>query len=267
MGGEREVRGEMARVSDNPFGLAGYSSSTYGDRFADVYDDWYSDLGDADFIDAIIRSLPTTECDILELGVGTGRLLDALAHRRAPLNDRMVGVDTSGAMLERATARPRLSRVTLNIGDFSQSLPQGPFDVVFCGYNTFFNLPDEAAMSRTLSLVASVLRPDGLFAIDVVVTRGDAADDVSLREITADRVVLSVSRHDPDHGRIIGQFVEFTNGSPVVLRPWSVRYVSPGALDDLARHAGLLLVERSADGRGAPFSEDSARHVSVYRRA
>ena len=28
-------------MSDNPFGLAGYTPSSYGDAFADVYDEWY----------------------------------------------------------------------------------------------------------------------------------------------------------------------------------------------------------------------------------
>ena len=267
MGGGGGVRGGIARVTENPFGLDGYSNSSYGDAFADVYDKWYADLGDLDFIDAITRAMPATGCDVLELGVGTGRLLQALRERRLPLADRLSGMDTSARMLERASARAALADASLTVSDFSLALPPGPFDVVFCGYNTFFNLPNEDSMSRALSLIASVLRPDGMFALDVVVARSDATDHVSVRDITSDHVVLSVSRHDPEQGRIVGQFVEMTHGSPLVLRPWSVRYVSPTRLDDLARNAGLVLSERWSDGRGALFTAESARHVSFYRRA
>ncbi|MEY4009697.1 MAG: hypothetical protein RLZZ93_389, partial [Actinomycetota bacterium] len=45
-------------MSANVFGMPGYTPETYGDSFADVYDEWYGDLADHDFVDALVRNLP-----------------------------------------------------------------------------------------------------------------------------------------------------------------------------------------------------------------
>ena len=252
-------------VSDNPFGLHGYTSSTYGDAFADVYDEWYGSLGDLDFVDALVRNLPAGRADILELGVGTGRLLDRLVSAREGISDRLTGIDTSAAMIDRARSLDSLASADLRIGDFSDSLPPGEYDLVFCGYNTFFNLADSEAMTRALVLVRSVLRGGGRLVIDAFVPGADTGGDrVTIRTVTTDSVVLNVSRHDETEQRIVGQFVELTNGAPVRLRPWAVRYLMPHELDSLAERAGLRLLERHADGATGAFTPESRRHVSVY---
>lgn len=252
-------------MSDNPFGLHGYTPSSYGDAFADVYDEWYRSLGDHDLVDALARHLPLRPADILELGVGTGRLLDRLATARVGTADRLTGVDSSAAMIERARTVASLASAELLIGDFSESLPGGEYDLVFCGYNTFFNLADTGAMTRCLVLVRSVLRDGGRLVIDAFVPGADTGgDSVSIRSITTDSVVLNVSRHDETEQRIVGQFVELVNGSPVRLRPWAVRYLLPHELDALTGRAGLRLLERHADGGSTAFTPESRRHVSVY---
>lgn len=252
-------------MSDNPFGLAGYTPSSYGDAFADVYDEWYATLGDHDLVDALQRHLPPGPADVLELGVGTGRLLDRLVAARGGITDRLTGIDSSAAMIERARDVTSLSGADLHVGDFSESLPAGEFDLVFCGWNTFFNLPDTGAMTRSLVLVRSVLRDEGRLVIDAFVPGTDTGGDrVSVRSISTDSVVLNVSRHDEAEQRIVGQFVELTDGSTVRLRPWVVRYLLPRELDAIAAEAGLRLLERHADGGSEAFTPESRRHVSVY---
>ena len=54
----------------------GYTSATYGDAFADVYDDWYGDLADRDATITTVAALTPAGGRVLELGVGTGRLAD-----------------------------------------------------------------------------------------------------------------------------------------------------------------------------------------------
>ena len=260
------------RVNSDPrhhFGLEGYSASTYGDSFADVYDDWYGSLGDDDFVESIVRDLPATPVRVLELGVGTGRLIaQYLAARAASaptVADTIVGVDSSQAMIDRAAQREFPNHVTLATADFTQSLPDGPFDVVFVGYNTLFNVADADALQSCLRLVAERLTPTGQFVVDVVhPTNDDDADHVSVRHMKTNEVVLSVSSHDPDAQRITGQFIQFTHGNAVTLRPWSVRYFSPAQLDAIAEAAGLHLVSRFSNGSGAEFTESSRRHISRY---
>lgn len=249
------------------FGLAGYSASTYGDSFADVYDDWYSSLNDDDFVESIVRGLPATPVRVLELGVGTGRLIAQLLAARPSTHDDIIGVDSSAAMITQASARQFPANVTLTTCDFTETLPDGPFDVIFVGYNTLFNVPDADGLQACLSLVAQRLSPVGQFIVDVVHPTNDESDDhVSVRHMTTGEVVLSVSSHDPDGQRIAGQFIQFTDGATVKLRPWSVRYFSPAQLDALAVASGLQLVSRHSDGNGASFTESSRRHISRYAK-
>ena len=96
-------------------------------------------------------------------------------------------------------------------------------------------------------------------------------DHVAVRTLTADRMVLEVTRHRAAEQSAEGQFVEFAGapGTPatVRLRPWAIRYATPAQLDAYAEAAGFELDRRWEDFAGAPFTVDSARHVSVFRRA
>lgn len=249
------------------YGIPGYGASTYGDGFADVYDDWYSDLNDGDFIHHVVSQLPNHPVTVLELGVGTGRLLAEFRALRQ-CNDRLIGIDSSLPMIDKLRARSDLQDVHITFGDFSQQLPDGPFDLIFVGYNTLFNLPDDDALRSCLSLVRDKLSPNGLFALDVVIPEpASTADVVSVKSLTNDSVTLSVSRHDHRSQRIIGQFVEITSASGVVLRPWSVRYWTPEQLDAHAVAAGLSLHSRFADGNRTAHDGENARHISTYIRA
>jgi SAM-dependent methyltransferase len=255
-------------TGDHLFGIPGYDAATYGESFADVYDDWYADLNDEDFIASVASALPARTANILELGVGTGRLIRQLRALRQDYNDTIIGVDTSEAMLAIARSADLGSATTLLNMDFSQSLPDGHFDAVFVGYNTFFNLPTTEAMRQCMNLVATRLTPEAFFHIDVVNPQPSGeSDHMRVRTMTTGEVVLSISRHDEVAQRIIGQFVQFTDGQQTRLRPYSVRYVNPQQLDDLAQSAGLQLVSRHADGNKTPIAPDSDRHVTRYTKA
>ena len=253
-------------AGDNPFGIPGYDATTYGESFADVYDEWYADLSDDDFIESVAAALPDRKARVLELGVGTGRLVRALRALR-PHHDTIIGIDTSEAMLNVARSVDLGSSTELLNMDFSVAMPDGPFDAIFVGYNTLFNLPNTEAIQKCLQLASSRLSSDAMLHIDVVnpIDAGER-DHLRIRTMTTGEVVLSISRHDVEEQRITGQFVQFINGQQARLRPYAVRYVNPQQLDELAHTAGLQLVTRHADGNGTPISHDSHRHVSRYTR-
>lgn len=254
--------------ADNVFGIKGYTASTYGDSFADVYDDWYADLDDGDFVVSIVRDLPDTPVRVLELGVGTGRLVHQLLALRPGMNDTIVGVDSSQAMLNMAARQDFPPTVTLSLADFSASLPDGPFDVIFVGYNTLFNLPHEEALRGCMQLVNERLSHNGHFYFDVVRPIGtDNAEHRRIRHMNADEVVISVSQHHHETQRITGRFIQFVRGGDVRIRPYSVRYFSPEQLDAMAHDAGLRLVSRTEDGDGTMFTADSPRHISKYAQS
>jgi SAM-dependent methyltransferase len=255
----------MDTASPNPFGIDGYSASTYGDAFADIYDEWYFNLRDNDFVESICATLPDSRLRVLELGVGTGRLIRQWLALRPHPSDLFIGVDSSDAMLAIARAQEFPPSVELELADFSQSLPTGPFDIIFVGYNTLFNLPNEEAIRSCFSQVASSLSPTGQFYIDAVIPRGDHAETVvENRTMPNGDIIESHSTHDPLEQRITGKFIHDVETATSITRPWSVRYFTPTQLDTYARDAHMTLVSRYADGVGTAFTSDSSRHISQY---
>lgn len=255
----------------------GFDASTYGDGWADVYDEWYPDLtGTDDAVAALDRLAgPRGAAPVLELGVGTGRLALPLAA----LGHDVRGIDASAAMLERLAAKPGAAAVAVALGDMADAeLPPRPDDpvpppgcaLVLAAYNTFLNLADEDAQRRCLRRSATLLAPGGRVAVEAYVPAepdGPAPQaHLSVRSLTADRLVLAADVVDPRHQTVRGQFVELS-ADGVRLRPFLVRYLHPAQLDDLAADAGLALEARWGDWTGTPFGPEHGTHVSIYRRA
>ena len=245
--------------------MHGYRSTSYGDGFADVYDEWYAEVTDVAATVRRVARLAGPGGRVLELGVGTGRLAVPMAEAGM----RVVGVDSSAAMLDRLAERDRAGAVEAVRGDMVDDLPDGPFDACLVAYNTIFNLLDPAGQRRCFAEVAARLAPGGAFVVEAIVPDPDveAGSRVDVRSMSADRVVLSIVAHEPGALRSSGEFVEMTESGGVRLRPWSIRWASPAELDEMATAAGLELVDRSADMAGAPFDASADRHVSTYRLA
>jgi SAM-dependent methyltransferase len=246
--------------------MDGYDRSTYGDAFADVYDEWYADVSDvaATVADLIELAGPGP---VLELGVGTGRIAVPLAEAGLATGIEVVGLDSSAAMLARLAWRDPAGLVTEVLGDMAGELPPGPFTLVFAAYNTLFNLTGEGQQAACFAAAASRLAPGGRFVIEVFVPDPPDApgEAIRVRSLTVDRVVLSISVDQPDRQMAEGQFVEITESGGVRLRPWSVRYSTPEQLDAHADAAGFELESRWESFGGVEFHADSPRHVSVYR--
>ena len=273
--------------------MEGYGSASYGDAFADVYDEWYPasrQTGDA--VEALARLAGPGP--VLELGCGTGRLGLPLVE----LGLDVAGIDASEAMLSRLAAKPGAARLEAHQGDMAR-FDLGPrrFALAFAAFNTLFNLGSAEEQSACFASVARHLLPEGRFAIECFVppdppdppapgdsgpdsgpeghsrsgggsgpTGGGATNDaIELRALTADRVVLLVSRQDPAAQTISGQHVELTDAG-VRLRPWHLRYASVAELDAYAGAAGLVVEHRWADWSGSAFYW-AGQHVTVYRGA
>jgi SAM-dependent methyltransferase len=251
--------------------VEGYDAGTYGERFADVYDDWYGREGLFELTDVTACTERLARLaeggPVLELGVGSGRLALPLAARGVEVH----GIDASEAMLARLRAKPGAGAINLTHGDMADLdlVDPPPFTVVFAAFNTLFNLGTSVAQRRCFERVASLLAPGGLFVVEAFVpaepgTTGPAGS-VTPRRIAADEVVLSVSHHDEARQTITGQHVHITEQG-IRLRPWHLRYARPTELDAMAEGAGLALAWRRADWSDAPFGPDAGGHVSAYRR-
>lgn len=261
-------------IEDDGTGAGGtqptdYAASTYGESFADVYDAWYADVSD---VDATVTTVAALAADsaVVELGVGTGRLAIPLAARGVSV----VGVDASPSMLALLAAKRDGAGVVAVEGDMADlgAIPSladhGPFGVVFAAFNTFFNLPTDAGQAACLAGCHAVLADDGVLVIEAFVPpeQGLADGGVSVRDVTPDAAVLTVSKHDADAQLIRGHHIEMRSAGNT-MRPWVVHYRTPSQLDASARAAGFVLEDRWSDWRRTPF--DPAVHdvhVSVYRK-
>jgi ubiquinone/menaquinone biosynthesis C-methylase UbiE len=109
---------------------------------------------------------------VLELGCGTGRISLPLARAGV----RLVGVDRSAAMLDRAARRaraldrkkqgPRLRLIRADI----RALPfrSERFSAVLAPYGILQSLIRDSDLAAALESVARVLKPGGLFGLDLV---------------------------------------------------------------------------------------------------
>lgn len=121
------------------------------DETSSRYDERYAELQSVKYR-TIIKYLPEQAGCILDLGCGTGLLLEKLRKRRG----LVVGVDASKGMLKRAKSRGKGPRLVLADAD---SLPfrNDVFDCVV-SVTLLQNMPDPA---RTVRELERVLRKGG----------------------------------------------------------------------------------------------------------
>lgn len=240
-------------------------ADTYGESFADVYDQWYPDVSDTEA--TVTRILELAEPGlIVELGIGTGRL--ALPLTAAGRSVR--GIDSSPAMLERLHEKQGSEQIDVVVGDMATVAfgEPGEAGLVFVAFNTFFNLTTATAQETCLSSVAKVLRPGGRFVLEAFVPPPVAElerSGLSTKTVGLDRVVLTATETNAAAQTISGQHIEITE-SGIRLRPWMLRFAHPDEIDSMAESAGLTLEARTASWDGDRFDSKSETHVSIYQK-
>lgn len=241
-----------------------YDPSTYGDRIADIYDDFYPTRirQDDRATDALAELADGGR--VLELGIGTGRMALPLAARGLEVH----GIEASVRMLEKLRAKPGGADLQVTIGDFADVGAEGRFDLVFIAFNTLFALTTEADQARCFRNVAEHLADGGAFVVEAFVPdlgRFDRDQTVRAVDVDDDQVLLEASIHDPREQVIRSQHIWIRNGS-LSLFPVKIRYAWPDELDRMSRDARMRLRGRWGGWRREPFTADSGKHVSVYER-
>ncbi len=240
-----------------------YGSSTYGDRIAGVYDDWYEGFFDTDAAVEFLHGL-SGGGPALELGVGTGRIALPLSQQGV----EMQGIDASSAMVDVLRAKRGGDAVIVHMGDFAEVPVEGLFRLAFVVFNTFFGLLTQEAQVSCFRNVASHLMDGGTFVLECFVpdvTRFTNHQRVGVERIRENEVLLDTSRHDPVNQRVQSMHTVIAGGGNH-LYPVHIRYAWPSELDLMAQLAGLRLRERWAGWRGERFDSSSASHVSVYEK-
>ncbi|MGD2158472.1 MAG: class I SAM-dependent methyltransferase [Anaerolineales bacterium] len=236
-----------------------YGDSTYGDRFAEVYDEIYSDYDPASI--ELLTEL-AGDGSALELGIGTGRIALPLLEKGV----KVKGVDASGAMVSKLRAKPRGTDVEVLLGSFADFEMDERFQLIYVVFNTFFNLPTQEKQVRCFHAVRQHLSKGGKFLLEVFVPdpcRFRDHQTVRVIDLEGDLARLEVSQFDPVAQRVTSQHVLITEDE-IHFHPVRLRFAWPSELDLMAQIAGLSLRQRWGSWSKDEFRKDSQKHISVY---
>lgn len=238
--------------------------ATYGDSIADVYDELHPDVSPAAI--ETLASLAGTNGRALELGIGTGRIALPLARKGIEVH----GVDSSRLMVEKLRQKLGGEQLPVTVDDFVNvgSVRGGPFDLVYCVFNTFFLLLTQEDQVRCFEGVSSVLAATGVFVVELFVPDLDRFakyQPTLVGSFNEHEVLIDASRHESLTQRVSSRLVRISNGQ-VHVYPIEIRYAWPSELDLMARLAGLKLTNRWSSWDRTPFGPGSGIHVSTYQR-
>jgi SAM-dependent methyltransferase len=236
----------------------------FGEEVAANYDADTSGMHDDSVIAAVVDVLAGLAGDgaALEFGIGTGRIALPLARRGVDVH----GIDLSNAMVARMRDKPGGDEIPVVIGDFARTRVPGEFSVAYLVFNTINNLTTQDDQVACFVNAAAHLRPGGTFVIEVGVPAlrllppGQRAVPFDVGEKH-----WAYDLYDCATQSFSSNYVDDEGDGA---RLWSVpfRYVWPAELDLMARIAGMDLVDRWQDWDGTPFTHESTRHVSVWRK-
>ncbi|MCX7041891.1 MAG: class I SAM-dependent methyltransferase [Gammaproteobacteria bacterium] len=254
---------------------------------AAAYDRWaeYYDLLDADrapFIEFYNSLVNRDTQSVLELGCGTGTISIAMAAHLATLRGdaspaRFVGVDGSEGMLK--VARARASGIEWIFGDIRKPPVDGPFDLVFCCFNTLQHLLLDQDLVQAFVAARDLLAPTGIYAFDLY--------QPSLSWLAAeqpDRLARSVV--DPEGRRLeIREDMRYDARTRIVDLNWRLVNADHPGQEPLAstsyrlrqhfaedlmgqlEQAGLVVHARYGDFDKSGFNAQSRKQILVCGRA
>jgi len=236
----------------------------FGERVAERYDESAADMFDPAVVDPTVESLAGLAGGgaALELGIGTGRIAIPLSRRGVTVH----GIDLSPAMLAQLRAQPGGAGIGVTLGDYATTTVDGSFALVYLLRNTITNLVTQDEQVQAFRNAAAHLRPGGRFVVENYVPalrRLPPGETTRVFTATPDHLgyeeydlaaQIAVSHH---YWTIDGQLRTFSSPH---------RYVWPAELDLMARLAGLMLRERWSDWHRAPFTGESAMHISVWQK-
>jgi hypothetical protein len=236
-------------------------ATSFGPDVASRYDD--APRGDED---AACRFLAEVAGSgrALEFAIGTGRIGLPLTK----LGVGVAGIELSPHMVDQLRSKPGGTGVDVTIGDMASDGAAGTFSLVYLVFNSIFNLLTQDDQVRCFGNAARHLDDEGAFVVETAVPSAWTKQYEYVRPewVGMDSVGFDVCRYDPvtqlleeNHVRLAADGIRF---GPIVCR-----LIWPSEMDLMARLAGLRLTERWGGWLREPFTADSTRHVSVYRRA
>jgi SAM-dependent methyltransferase len=241
------------------------ASILWGEDIAEVYDETYAALARPEVIDPMLDVLVELARGgrVLEFAPGTGRLALPLASRGVDVS----GIELSPHMANKLRAKPGADAVRVTVGDMTTARVPGTFTLVYLVANTIMNVTTQDEQLAVFANAAAHLETGGCFVVDVIVPQLRRAQPGEVGRIF---------RFEPDHVGIetfddpVGQIASSHHWVAIdgrlVHHAAPYRYVWPAELDLMGRLTGFRLRDRWDGWKSAPFTADSAAHVSVFEK-
>ncbi len=226
---------------------------SWDEVFAERYEEWSAHMtADIAFYTqlAVQASGP-----LVELAIGNGRVAIPIARATGR---RVLGIDSSPAMLTQARARAAEAGVELDLRecDMRELALEEPAALIYCPFRALLHLPTWIDRRRAFERVAASLRPGGRFAWNAFAFdhRFAARTDGEHK----DKPVPHTIRYSVGDNRID---ITLDGGGKSSLW-WASKNEWLGLIDV----AGLYLEALYGGFNGEPFSDDSGEYVFVARR-
>ena len=241
------------------------SSDVWNDEMAAVYDEEETAMfapevvGPAvDYLARLAGSGPA-----LEFAIGTGRIGIPLLRTGVAVS----GIELSPSMTQRLRAKVSEVDLPVVIGDMATSTVPGEFGLVFLVWNSISNLRTQREQVECFRNAARHLTPGGRFVIELFVP--------PLRRLPPGQVAVPFAVSESHSGFDTFDLVtqechshHYTRQRDGMIRykVGHFRYIWPAECDLMAQLAGMELESRVDDWDGMPFTSDSEKHVSVWRK-
>ena len=134
---------------------------SWDEAFSSRYDEWAAEMTeDVGFYVELARQ---ADGPLVELAVGNGRVAIPVARATGR---KVVGIDTSPAMLQQARKRAVEAGVELELheGDMRELTLSEPAALIYCPFRALLHLPTWAHRRQAFERVAASLQPGGRFA-------------------------------------------------------------------------------------------------------
>ena len=226
---------------------------SWDEAFASRYDEWSAHMtADVAFYVGLARE---ADGPLVELAIGNGRVAIPVA---LATGQRVIGIDSSPAMLEQARVRAAAAGVELDLhlGDMRDLALDEPAGLIYCPFRALLHVPTWADRRRTFERVAASLRPGGRFAWNAFAFDHRVA--ASLDGEHQDAPVPHTNLYSVGDNRID---MVLDDGARSSLW-WATRNEWLGLLDV----AGLELEALYGGFAAEPFGDDSREYVFVARR-
>ncbi|MGE5099681.1 MAG: class I SAM-dependent methyltransferase [Deltaproteobacteria bacterium] len=229
--------------------------SSWYDAWADRYRDWSTNVtGDVPFYVGLAREADG-DGPLVELAVGDGRVAIPVAQATGR---RVIGIDSSPAMLAQARARAVEEEVELDLreGDMRELELEEPAALIYSPGRSLLHLPTWADRRRCFERVAASLRSNGRFAWNAFAFDHHVASAIDGRH--ADMPLPHTTYYSVGDNRVDITLDDGGTGSLW----WATKNEWLGLLDV----AGLRLEALYGGFAGEPLDDDSREYIFVARR-